>query len=212
MHGISRIFTSAVDTVLWLAARSGQTELFSRQIWSCKATEAAPWEILSPFFQSLAVVPPVKYGWTVTMCECGCVCMNSSKLFCHAHMSKLTPTGFSCRISYLQIFGSDPDVFCATDRNRRHWMPKGYTELSTDLGGASASWDSGHTKQCGSQRGRIRAQEKLDSWQIHRFCVSDNWLLLGPLFFTSLKLVLNITDEVLRQFNEETSRQQADWR
>ncbi len=116
MHGISRIFTSAVDTVLWLAARSGQTELFSRQIWSCKATEAAPWEILSPFFQSLAVVPPVKYGRTVTKCECGCVC-NSNKLFCHAH-TKLTPAGFSCRISYLQIFGSDPDVFC--DRNRRH--------------------------------------------------------------------------------------------
>ena len=46
---------------------------------------------------------------------------------------------------------------------------------------------------------------------VHRFCVTDNWLLLGP-SFSHLSHLSHITDEVLRQFNEETSRQQADWR
>lgn len=76
--------------------------------------------------------------------------------------AKLTRAGFSLRISLLQICGSDPDAFCASDRNRRHGDLVAQVQAEVP-----ATPNNAALNEVGF---------------VHRFCVTDNWLLLGHSF------------------------------
>lgn len=187
VNGISRIFYCVAFTGCQVRSRGA---LF-QAIWSCRAPL---WEILSPYFQSL------RY--------CSCSSNKISGRKCdHVRMGlplyELEQVILPCahvQTDSCRIFAQDKPP---SDMRVRSWcvLCKWQKPKTRRFGGPSASWGPGHTKQRGSQRGRIDAQI-LCHWQL---------ALAGPLFFTSSHLS-HITDEVLRQFNEETSRQQADWR
>lgn len=162
VNGISRIFYGVAFTGCQVRSRGA---LF-QAIWSCRAPTL--WEILSPCFQSL------RY--------CSCSSNKISGRKCdHVRMRPrfyelVTRTSHFaiCETDSCRIFAQDKPP---SDMRVRCWcvLCKWQKPKTRRFGGPSASWGPGHTKQRGSQRGRIRAQI-LCQWQL---------ALAGPLFFTS---------------------------